>query len=288
MVHLYGRMAQVDEIKSIAKENNLFLIEDAAQAIGVWNDNQHAGTIGDFGIFSFSYPKNVTSFYGGCIVTNSKEHADLIRQSISNYPVVNKKWLYSKAIECIIKDIATMPVIFEIAFRIIQYGYRNNVKCIINSVSQALNDTLLTEMPIRYLTRMSSSQAKMISKKWSDVDKDVQHRIDCARAYYNILHDVPNISIGAFNDDRSHGYLYYPIEVYDNYALQQLMINYGCDVATHFCANAADLNSNKDYYRDCPNARTAYKGTLMLPTYPSFPVKKAAQYAEIIRNYCLL
>lgn len=61
-VHLYGQMVQMDEIMKIAKENNLYLIEDAAEAHGGSYKGRRAGSFGDIGCFSFYPTKNL----GGC------------------------------------------------------------------------------------------------------------------------------------------------------------------------------------------------------------------------------
>ncbi|MDD5689326.1 MAG: DegT/DnrJ/EryC1/StrS family aminotransferase [Caldisericia bacterium] len=79
-VHLFGQMADMDGIMDIAGKHNLFVIEDAAQAIGSEYKGKKAGTIGDFGCFSFFPSKNLGAFGdGGMIVTDKEELADKIR-----------------------------------------------------------------------------------------------------------------------------------------------------------------------------------------------------------------
>lgn len=75
-VHLYGQSAEMDEIITIAKENNIKVIEDAAQAIGAqYKDGRFVGTIGDAGCFSFFPSKNLGGFGdGGIITTNDEEY----------------------------------------------------------------------------------------------------------------------------------------------------------------------------------------------------------------------
>ncbi len=100
-VHLFGQMADMTEIIAIAKKHKIYVIEDAAQAIGakiiqneklkIENDNakvknkkdqkyKMAGSIGDFGCFSFFPSKNLGACGdGGMIVTNNKELANKIK-----------------------------------------------------------------------------------------------------------------------------------------------------------------------------------------------------------------
>ena len=68
-VDLYGNMPSYDEIEKIAKENNLFLIEDAAEAIGSQYKGKRAGSFGDVGVFSFHGSKTLTTGEGGMLVT---------------------------------------------------------------------------------------------------------------------------------------------------------------------------------------------------------------------------
>ena len=73
-VHLYGQCADMDPILKIAKKRDLIVIEDAAQAIGAEYKGKRAGSIGDFGCFSFFPSKNLGAFGdGGIVTTNSDE-----------------------------------------------------------------------------------------------------------------------------------------------------------------------------------------------------------------------
>jgi dTDP-4-amino-4,6-dideoxygalactose transaminase len=69
-VHLYGQMSDMEALEELAKELNLFLIEDAAQAHGAALSGRPAGSWGDFAAFSFYPTKNMTTGEGGAITTN--------------------------------------------------------------------------------------------------------------------------------------------------------------------------------------------------------------------------
>jgi dTDP-4-amino-4,6-dideoxygalactose transaminase len=79
-VHLFGQMAEMNQIMEIARRHNLVVIEDAAQSIGSEFQGQRAGSIGDFGCFSFFPSKNLGGFGdGGMITTNSRQMAGQLK-----------------------------------------------------------------------------------------------------------------------------------------------------------------------------------------------------------------
>jgi len=79
-VHLYGQCCDMDSILEIAEKYNLVIIEDAAQAIGAEYKGRRAGSMGDFGCFSFFPSKNLGAFGdGGIVTTNSDDLYDKLR-----------------------------------------------------------------------------------------------------------------------------------------------------------------------------------------------------------------
>lgn len=72
-VHIYGHPVDMDKIMEIAKKYNLYVIEDATEALGSEYKGKKAGTIGDIGCFSFNGNKLITTGAGGMFVTNNEE-----------------------------------------------------------------------------------------------------------------------------------------------------------------------------------------------------------------------
>ena len=92
VVHYAGVACDMDEVMEIANNNNLFLIEDAAQAIdsfytGADGIQKALGSIGHFAAFSFHETKNIISGEGGMLVINDKrfeERAEIIWEKGTN------------------------------------------------------------------------------------------------------------------------------------------------------------------------------------------------------------
>lgn len=75
VVHLYGMPARMDEIMAIAREYEIPVVEDAAEAIGSEYAGRKCGTIGDFGILSFNGNKMITTSGGGALICPDNESA---------------------------------------------------------------------------------------------------------------------------------------------------------------------------------------------------------------------
>jgi len=85
-VHFAGKSCDMISIQKIAKKNNLEIIEDCAHALGTKFNKTHVGNFGKTGCFSFYPTKNLTTFEGGMVITNSKKIASKIR-SMRNHGI---------------------------------------------------------------------------------------------------------------------------------------------------------------------------------------------------------
>ncbi len=79
-VHLFGLAADMDPISKLAKQFDLWVVEDAACGFGSRYHGQHVGTLGDAGCFSFHPRKAITTGEGGMITTDSDNLAEKLRR----------------------------------------------------------------------------------------------------------------------------------------------------------------------------------------------------------------
>lgn len=95
LTHLYGQVAKLNEILEICSRFNVTLIEDAAESLGAFYNNQHTGTFGSFGVFSFNGNKIITTSGGGMLISNKAEHIKKARfyatQARENAPYYEHK-----------------------------------------------------------------------------------------------------------------------------------------------------------------------------------------------------
>ncbi|WP_276253304.1 DegT/DnrJ/EryC1/StrS family aminotransferase [Halomontanus rarus] len=79
-VHPYGSACQIDDLATVAEENNLVVLEDAAEALGADFNGRSVGTFGDSAALSFCQNKIITTGEGGAVLTDDDELAENVRQ----------------------------------------------------------------------------------------------------------------------------------------------------------------------------------------------------------------
>jgi perosamine synthetase len=83
-VHLFGLCAEMEPILELARRHDLWIVEDAACALGGWINDRHAGTFGDAGAFSFHPRKSITTGEGG-MITTEREDLDRLFRSLRDH-----------------------------------------------------------------------------------------------------------------------------------------------------------------------------------------------------------
>lgn len=91
VTHLYGNVADIKKIMKIAKKYKIYVIEDAAEALGSKSSGKMCGTFGDIGCYSFHGSKIITTGEGGMIVTNNKNIYEKCK-TLANHGRVFKKY----------------------------------------------------------------------------------------------------------------------------------------------------------------------------------------------------
>ena len=177
-VHIFGQPCNMDRILEIAKKHNLYVLEDAAQAIGANYKGKMIGGIGDITTFSFFPTKNLGGFGdGGLITTNSDELATMIKALKSHgsgdygrqaYELLNKT-----KVESTTQDNGS--VIFNPA------KYFNYL--------------------IGYNSRLDEIQAAILRIKLKKLDEWNKERITIAQQYNDKFKDIFNVPVIRNNEE---------------------------------------------------------------------------------------
>lgn len=77
--HMFGYPADLEEIKEICEEKDIYLVEDCAQSIGALYNAKKVGTFGDISIFSFNATKMMTTIQGGMVCTNNSDWIQIFK-----------------------------------------------------------------------------------------------------------------------------------------------------------------------------------------------------------------
>lgn len=89
VVDLFGMPYDAEAINALAKKYDLFVIEDAAQAIGAKHKDKYAGTLGDIGVYSLNVHKHIQCGEGGIVVTDNDDLAMKVRLLMNHAEAVN-------------------------------------------------------------------------------------------------------------------------------------------------------------------------------------------------------
>ena len=286
VTHLHGRMCNMEKIKEIADKYNLYLIEDAAQSFGATQNDQYAGTIGDVGVFSFGLYKNVSSIYGGAVVSRDEELFQLISSLHSNFDKFNFIWYFKKLIKGLTTVLATWDILFRpIVFPIIKFGYFKNITFINKFVETELDVSRKNKIPKVYLTKPSKFQKLLAMESINFVQDDESKRLKFATIYQKNLSTISSLSFANNIVEKDNIYTYFPIYLENMQKLRSYLIQNNVDIGPQHYKNTASLESFSDFFKECPTAEKVSKNLLLLPTYPRYREKNVYKVINLIKEF---
>jgi dTDP-4-amino-4,6-dideoxygalactose transaminase len=256
-VHLYGQSADMDPIMEIARNHNLTVIEDGAQAISTeYKDGRKAGTIGDIGCYSFFPSKNLGCYGdGGMVVTNNDELAHMLR--IKRVHGGEPKYYH----------------------RVIGGNFR------LDALQAAV---IRVKLP--YLNQWSESRRKNVERynqlfisaglaeETGRIEFDDNNSVLLPKAVYKDIEGIINY----------HIYNQYIIRVEDRDDLKRALSDNGVSTEIYYPVpfHLQDCFSDLGYHEgDFPHAENAGKNSLALPIYPELRDEQILYVVDKIKEF---
>jgi dTDP-4-amino-4,6-dideoxygalactose transaminase len=234
VTHLYGRLANMEELARLSEKYKLFLFEDAAQAHGARESYGQAGSLSHGAAYSFYPGKNLGAIGdGGAVTTNHRE-------------------IYTKAV----------------ALR--NYGsstkYYNHTK--------GMN------------SRLDEFQARVLSIKLQDLDKDNKHRNEIASIYYNELKQIPQIKLPKPSLSGEHVWHLYTILTKQRDDLRDYLALNAIETLIHYPIPPHAQDAYAEFnHLDFPISEEIHMTTLSLPISPVLSHNEAMYVCNCIKAY---
>lgn len=263
-VHIFGIPADMDKINEIAKKYNLYVIEDACQAIGAKYRDKMVGGLGDVACFSFFPTKNLGTYGdGGLITTNSDEIASICRALKAHGSGVNG----------------------EIAFNLL-----NDIKEEVEE-DKCTNDTVYNPKKyynylIGHNSRLDEIHAGILSVKLDYLDRWNNQRIENAKYFDENLKDT-DLKLMKLDENNKNVYHMYIVQSENREELTKKLDEAGIGYGVYY---PVPLHLQKVYkdlgYKlgDLPNAEYLSIRTLAIPVDPEMTEKERKYIVEILKG----
>ena len=252
-VHYMGLPCDLEKISRIAKENDLFIIEDACHAIGAKYNDSSIGNCrySDLAVFSFHPVKHITTGEGGMITTNDEELYNSLRLLRSHGITRNPSEF---------KTDHTEPWYQEM--HLLGYNYR-----------------------------MTDIQAALGLSQLSKIDQFIARRREIAKAYINLFEGFSDyVEIIPERENEFHSYHLFVIKLTDpskRLELYEFLRKRGIHCQVHYIPVY-----QHPYYREVgykkamlPNTESFYERIISLPMYPALTDDELEHVLESLRDF---
>jgi perosamine synthetase len=260
-VHLFGIASDTSRLKKLCAPHRIFVVEDAAQAMGGGSPRDRLGTRGDAGFFSVGRGKNVTCGGGGLIVTNEPAIIHEIEALTADLPVPGRPAGATKLLELAAMSIFISPRLYWLPA---------------GTPALKLGETIYdTTFPIH---RLSDAQAQVLAD-WSAELTTLNAIRRAAGAFYR--RSIP----AAVSREVDVPYLRFPLVTGDR-GVKDLILRYGRElgIGTMYPGSLSaipDLRDVLDQYR-FPEAERVAASLVTLPTHPLLTGQDRLRICEVV------
>ncbi|MEP7116486.1 MAG: DegT/DnrJ/EryC1/StrS family aminotransferase [Acidobacteriota bacterium] len=254
--NLYGLPSDLPGLQQLARAHGLFLVDDAAQAMGASVGGRWSGTWGDAGLYSFDKGKNVSAIDGGVVVTNSEDLAAAVRAEMSDATAAGATLSPAHVVKALAYFVMLRPWLYGIPARLPQLGLGRTEYT--TEYPLSLPDPMLTALALTMLPKLEAFTATRQAN---------------AAAILDALSSIPGVDTIAVRRDATPAYLRLPILLADRHAQVgaiQALNAAGIGASGSYPQSLADvpeLRQTATSPRAAGGRRVAH-GIVTLPTHP--------------------
>jgi dTDP-4-amino-4,6-dideoxygalactose transaminase len=272
--NLYGIPNDLKKLSDIAKEHNIFLIDDAAQCMGGKVDGQFSGTFGDAGIYSLDKGKNITSIEGGILVTNSDRLVSLLKSKINTLSSPSAA-----------KNIAYLAKLFFYMVFLRPSLYWLPEKMPFLNLGKTVYST---EYPIESYSHLLGFIGYKLFKR---IDEITKIRISNAKFLHENLYNVSYLSFPKYKDYIEPVFLRFPILVNDKDIRKKIvreLNEQGIGATKSYPTPISYIGEIRDIIKqnNIEGGKQIAEQIITLPTHPFVAEKDLKSIVTTIKQIC--
>jgi len=316
--HTFGWPAQIDEILKIAKQNNLFLVEDCAHSLGAKygsraeRENHPApslegagsstfqpryasgkvGTFGDVAFFSFGRDKIISSVFGGLAVTNNEEIWERIKNFREKCDFPSNFWIFQQLLHPILVNYLVLP-----AYGLNQYlgriilGLFHKLSILSKGVYKKEKKG---EIPKYFPKRFPNALATLALNQFKKLEKFNNHRRKTASFYEKELKNTGfNLPLAKSQEGRTPAFMRYPIlvnfdtdEILQKLRRKKIFLDDGWRKSPVVPPDT-DIDKMGYLFGSCPQVEKVAQNIVNLPTHINISEKEAKIIVNFLKSYGL-
>jgi perosamine synthetase len=266
--HTFGYPAEVEEIKKLCLQNNIYLIEDCAHSLGAKFKNSYCGSFGDASFFSFGRDKIISSVYGGMVVVNNEVLVEKVSdfQKVLDYPSLF--WTVQQLLHPVLMNKIILPF-YDSKFGRGLLALLLNLNVLSKAVTRKENKGIL---PSYFPKRMPDALAVLAMHQLKKVNKFNEHRRELAGLYEKEFVKKKVNIIFKEEKNREAVFLKYPVLVVNPLKViaearkKGIYLNDGWN-GSPVVPPLTSLESVCYAVSSCPKAEEAAKRIVCLPTH---------------------
>lgn len=272
--NLYGIPDDLPAIEAVARRHGVYMVDDAAQALGASCDDRPVGTFGDVGLFSLDKGKNITSMQGGILVTRNPGIGATLRREVAELPKPGTTDTIVQIIKLFAYALLLPPQRYGITRRMSFLG-----------LGQTPYET---PSP---LTRYSPALGVMTSNLFARLERLSGIRRNNARSILAAVSVLPGINAVGSGSSADPVYVRLPLVAPDRQTRDELveaLNNAGIGATISYPSAVVDIPELRPRLHtrdlDCPGARDVANRIFTLPTHPFVGQTEIEQMSTIIHG----
>ena len=294
--HTFGQPADLDEVMSIVRQNNLTLIEDCAHSLGAEFDGKKVGTFGKASFFSFSRDKIISSVYGGMAVTNDDVLAAELEKEQKEFGQPKMFWIFQQILHPILLSYVILPV----------YNFLDLGKVFLvasqwlHILSKAVSwQEKRGEKPDYFPRALPNALSAMALNQFNKLEKFNNHRQKMADYYFEALKNTSFVlpkkyegasASGKAMAARRNVFLRFTVEhkdangiIYEAWHKRNILL--GDWYTTPIAPFDTKIEEIKYLSGSCRNAEDLSKITLNLPTHINISQEDAEKIVDFLKEH---